>query len=129
VPLLPRLPVELEELWTEAAWLEVAAPASAWVPALGVLAGLFPPAWLRSAEVREASGFDVEASEPPGEPAARGFLRALLAAREARAREGASRAGACGEAELRARARMRALAPELLARYLEGVAGGLLPGS
>ncbi len=124
-PLLPRLAVELEELFGEAHLLELAPPASAWVPALGVLAGLFPPALLRSAELREASGFAAEAPPPPGEPPARAFLRALLAAREARSREGAFRGGSCGEGELRARSRMRELAPALLARYLEGLAGGL----
>jgi hypothetical protein len=126
--LLPRLPVELEELWTEAELLELPPPASAWVPALGILAGVFAPALVRSAEVCAASGFDAEADPPPAEPATRGFVRALLAARAARSQADPFRAEACGEAELRARARMRALAPALLARYLEGLAG-LRPGA
>jgi len=125
--LVPRLPDAIEELWSDARWLELATPAAAWVPALGVLADLFPPALLRSDEVREASGFDPDAAPPPSEPPGRAFLRALLAARDAHAREAALRSGACGDTELRARARMRALSPELLARYLESLGGALLP--
>jgi hypothetical protein len=126
-PLLPRLPADLESLWSEAEALDLPAPASTWVPAVGALAGVFPPVLLRSAEVAAASGFDAVRSGPPQQPPGHAALRALLAAREARAREGAFRGGACGDAELRARRALGRVAPPLLARYLAGLQGELAP--
>ncbi|HME68884.1 MAG TPA: hypothetical protein VKM54_03350, partial [Myxococcota bacterium] len=46
--LLPRLPNLLEDLWTDAFVLGLGEPASAWVPCLGVLDGIFPLVDLRS---------------------------------------------------------------------------------
>ena len=117
--ILPALPAQLEELWSEAGCLELPGPASAWVPCIGVLDGEFAMDLLRSAEVREAAGFDPSASARPGEPASWVFLRALVAARGARSRTPAL--GRCSEAELRARAAMRQVAPALLSRYLGGL--------
>jgi hypothetical protein len=55
LPLLPGLPPELEDLWSEAESLDLAGPPWEWVPALGALAGVFPLVLLRSAAASGAS--------------------------------------------------------------------------
>jgi hypothetical protein len=114
---LPELPSEVENLWTEAFVLGLSEPVCAWVPSLGVLDGIFLVVNLRSAEVAQAAAFDLDQPAPPDEPASRSFLRALVAAREASARETRA-AGRCGALELRARAAMKRANPALFERYL-----------
>ena len=114
---LPELPRALEDLWTEALLLDLPEPACAWVPALGVLDGVFAATSLRSPDVVQATTFDLAGPAPPDEPAPRAFLRALVAAREARVL-GTGQPGHCGELELRARAAMKRAAPALFQRYL-----------
>jgi hypothetical protein len=120
---LPALPLEFAALWGEAVCLELPEPASAWVPCIGALDGEFAMDLLRSAELREATGFDPSAAPSRGEPKPWSFLRALAAALDARSR--ALSPGRCGEAELRARVEMRNAAPVLFSRYLDrlGFAG------
>ena len=114
---LPELPSAVEDLWTEAFVLGLSEPVCAWVPSLGVLDGVLLVADLRSAEVTQATAFDLDRPAPPDEPASRSFLRALVAAREARARE-TQTPGGCGTLELRARAAMKRASPALFERYL-----------
>jgi hypothetical protein len=114
---LPDLPRALGDLWTEALLLDLPEPACAWVPALGALDGVFATPTLRSPDLVQATSFDLAGPVPPDEPAPRAFLRALVAAREARALE-TRQAGGCGELELRARAAMKRAAPALFRRYL-----------
>ncbi len=114
---LPRLPAPVEDLWGEVDALDLPGPPSAWVPAVGIIDGVFSPSLLGwSADLRD-SGFDPAAAPPAGEPPSRAFLRALLEARAARAAASGTPAG-YGESELAARRAMRRLAPALLARYL-----------
>lgn len=115
---LPRLPAPIEALWIDAEDLGLPEPASAWIPALGVLEGVFPIAELCAPDVVAAAAFDAGGPAPAREPAAHGFLRALVAARAARVRERPGGSG-CGAAELEARGRMRRAAGALLERYLE----------
>ena len=114
---LPELPSAVEDLWTEAFVLGLSEPLCAWVPALGVLEGVLLAADLRSAEVTQTAAFDLDRAAPPDEPSSRSFLRALVAAREARARE-TQTPGGCGTLELRARAAMKRASPALFERYL-----------
>ena len=114
---LPELPSAIEDLWTEAFVLGLSEPLCAWVPSLGVLDGFLLVADLRSAEVTQAAAFDLDRPAPPDEPSPRSFLRALVAAREARARE-TQAPGRCGSLELRARAAMKRASPALFERYL-----------
>jgi hypothetical protein len=111
--------LQLEALWSEAGCLQLGEPASAWVPCIGALDGEFTMDLLRSAEVREATGFDPSAPVSRGEPAVWTFLRALAAARDARSRT--FPLGRCSEAELRARVAMRNVSPTLFSRYLDGL--------
>jgi hypothetical protein len=114
---LPRLPAPVEDLWGEVEALDLPGRPSAWVPAVGIIDGVFSPSLLGwSADLRD-SGFDPAAAPPTGEPPSRAFLRALLQARAARAAASGASAGV-GEAELAARRAMKRLAPRLLARYL-----------
>lgn len=114
---LPRLPAPVEDLWGEVEALDLPGPPSAWVPAVGIIDGVFSPSLLGwSADLRD-SGFDPAAALLTGEPPSRAFLRALLQARAARAAASGAPAG-YGEAELAARRAMKRLAPRLLARYL-----------
>jgi hypothetical protein len=119
---LPRLPDELETLFEETEDLELPAPTSAWVPALGMIEALFPSDPGLWPDAYERAGFDPHEASPPDESAPRAFLSALLAARRAR-RETPGGGSVCGEAELRARATMRDAAPALFARYLVWVRG------
>ena len=82
-----------------------------------MLDGVLLVADLRSAEVTQAAAFDLDRPAPPDEPSPRSFLRALVAAREARARE-TQAPGRCGSLELRARAAMKRASPALFERYL-----------
>lgn len=111
---LPGLPAGAEELWKDALDLELPEPACAWVPAIGLIDGIFALAELRSPEVARAGGLDTQRPEA-AEPPAHAFLRALVAAREARARGTRSGPG-CGAAELNARAEMKRIAPLLFER-------------
>jgi hypothetical protein len=123
---LPRLPIALEDLWTDAVELALADPISAWVPSLGLIDGAFTLADLRSIDVAEACGFALGDPAPSsGEPQPRAFLRALVSAREARAHEAPS-GGGCGALELRARAAMKRAAPALFGRYMERLGLGLV---
>lgn len=117
---LPELPRALEELWAVASDLDLPEPACAWVAALGVLEDVFAETDLRSAGVMQPTGFDLDAVAPADEPAPRAFLRALVAAREARGL-GAGQPGRCGKLELSARAAMKRAAPALFQRYLAGL--------
>ncbi len=117
---LPELPRALEELWAAASDLDLLEPACAWVAALGALEGVFAETDLRSAGVMQHTGFDLDAAAPADEPAPRAFLRALVAAREARGL-GTGQPGRCGELELSARAAMKRAAPELFQRYMAGL--------
>jgi len=118
---LPELPSAVEDLWTEAFVLGLSEPVCAWVPSLGVLGGVLLVADLRSAEVTQATAFDPDRPAPPDEPTSRSFLRALVAARDARARE-TQAPGRCGTLELRARATMKRASPALFERYLAALA-------
>lgn len=120
---LPGLPGVIDELWRDALELELADPVSAWVPSLGLIDGVFALAELRSPELMRASGLELERSQP-GEPAPLAFLRALIAAREARARENPA-GGGCGALELRARAEMKRADPQVFRRYMERLGLGL----
>jgi hypothetical protein len=112
--ILPRLPAAIEDLFSDAGELGLPGGTAAWVPALGALSGSFSTALLgRFCDPPESNA---PSPAPAGEPAPRAFLRALLAAR--RAREALPATSICSDDELRARARMRAAAPPLLARYL-----------
>lgn len=114
---VPRLPQAVEDLWGEVEALDLPGPPSAWVPALGIIDGLFSPSLLGwSADLKD-SGFDPAGAPPSGERPPRAFLRALLAARQARAAAPGTPTRH-GEAELAARRAMKAVAPTLLARYL-----------
>jgi hypothetical protein len=127
--LLPRLPNALEDLWTDAFVLGLAEPASAWVPCLGVLDGVFPLVDLRSAEVAHGAHFDLERPAMPHESYPRSFLRALVAAREIRGWKtraaGERVVDRCGALELRARAAMKCAAPILFERYMQSLGLGL----
>ncbi len=127
--LLPRLPNALEDLWTDAFVLGLAEPASAWVPGLGVLDGVFPLVDLRSVAVAQGAHFDLERPAPPHESPPRSFLRALVAARELRGwrtRSAGERVvDRCGALELRARAAMKDAAPALFERYMRTLGLGL----
>lgn len=112
---LPPLPDAILDLWTEAVELGLPEPASSWVPSLGILNATFGVADLRAGEVARGAGFDLAHDAPPDEPAPRAFLRALVAAREARVRE----PGRCGALELRAREAMKRASPALFDRYME----------
>jgi hypothetical protein len=112
---LPELPDATKDLFGEASVLELPGPASGWVPCLGVLQRVFGIAALRCTEVERAAGFDLARDAPPDEPSPRAFLRALVAAHEARARE----PGRCGARELAARTAMKRASPPLFARYME----------
>lgn len=118
---LPRLPRAVEDLWAEVEALDLPGPASAWVPAVGIIDGTFPPSLLGWSTDLAGSGFDPAEPSPGGEPEPRTFLRALVAAR--RARSAAAGTG-YGHAELSARVEMKRLAPSLLARYLARLSGG-----
>ncbi len=115
---LPEFPRRILALWEEVDALELPGSASAWVPALGIIDGVFSPSILGWTADLAGAGFDPEGDSPPGEPPARAFLRALLAARQARA--SAAAAGVIGYPadEIDARRHMRRLAPGLLERYL-----------
>jgi hypothetical protein len=121
---LPRFPRSIEDLWDGVESLQLPGPASAWVPAAGVIQGTFSPSLLGWSVDLEESGFDPAGPEPAGEAPARGFLRALLAARHARATGASAGPTSCGEVELAARRRMRAIAPALLALYLARLGDG-----
>jgi hypothetical protein len=120
---LPSLPAGAAELWKDALELDLPGPACAWVPAIGLIDGIFALAELRSPEVARVAGLD---TQRPGaaEPASQAFLRALVAAREARARGPHSGPG-CGAAELHARAAMKRSAPLLFERYMARLGLGL----
>jgi hypothetical protein len=113
---LPPLPDAILDLWTEAFVLGLEEPRCAWVPSLGVLSGTFTLADLSCSEVARAAGSDLDHPPVDGD-AARAFLRALVAAREARVRE----PGRCGTAELAARVAMKRASPVLLERYMQTV--------
>jgi hypothetical protein len=119
---LPALPRELAELWEDALEMELAGLACAWVPSIGLIEGILPPADLRSLVAR-SGGLDREFSGAHAPPPL-AFLRALIAARDARSRESPSGAG-CGPAELRARAEMQRSAPALFERYMQRLGLGL----
>ncbi len=120
---VPRFPPVMEDLWTEVEVLELPGPASPWVPAVGIIDGVFAPSLLGWSVDLEGSGFDPSDPATAGEPAAREFLRALLAARHARVGTPVAARAGFGEAELAARRRMKPLAPTLLARYLARLGG------
>lgn len=120
---LPRLPPAIEALWEAVEGLDLPGPASAWVPAVGITDGVFAPPLLGwSIELADA-GFDPVGATPAEEPAPRAFVRALLAARRARAAMPPSPPAGCGPAELAARLDMKRLAPRLLVRYLARLGG------
>ena len=127
--LLPRLPNALEDLWTDAFVLGLGEPASAWVPCLGALDGIFPLVDLRSAAVAQAAHFDLERPAAPHESPPRSFLRALVAARELRGwntrAAGERVVDRCGALELRARAAMKSASPILFERYMQTLGLGL----
>ncbi len=91
---------------------------------MGVIDGTVALAELRSPEVARAGGLDAERPEP-GEPGPLTFLRALAAAREARAREAPAGRG-CGPLELRARAVMKRAAAPLFERYIDRLGLGFV---
>ena len=95
-----------------------------WVPAVGMIDGVFGPSLLGWSVDLHGSGFNPTDSPPSGEPAPRTFLRALVAARQARAAMPPAARTGYGEAELTARLRMKRLAPQLLARYLARLGRG-----
>jgi hypothetical protein len=115
--LLPLLPDAILELWTEAFVLGLDEPRCGWVPSLGVLCGALPIADVRSEAVSRLTGFDLEHPAAAGEPPPRAFLRALVAARDARVRE----PGRCSALELEARSAMKRACPALFERYMETV--------
>lgn len=115
---LPALPRAVETLWNDALDLDLPGAAPRWVPCIGMLDGTFAPAQLASPELRAATGFDVRAAESRSDDPPREFLRALIAAREARAHERGLSTG-CGPRELDARASMKRIAPALFRRYME----------
>ena len=120
---LPRLPSAIEALWEAVEGLDLPGPASAWVPAVGITDGVFAPPLLGwSVELADA-GFDPVGAAPAEEPAPRAFVRALLAARRARAATPPAPPAGCGPAELAARLDMKRLAPRLLTRYLARLSG------
>ncbi len=121
--LLPRLPRRIEDLWDHAEALGLPPPASAWVPAVGIIDGIFSQPLLGWSVELEGSGFDPAGPVPADEQGPRAFLRALLAARQARALAPGTGGAGYGEAELAARLRMKRIAPELLARYLARLGG------
>jgi hypothetical protein len=120
---LPRLPRSIEDLWDGVERLQLPGPASAWVPAVGIIDGIFSPSLLGWSVDLHGSGFDPIGPGHISEPPAREFIRALLAARHARAVQASAGPTTCGDAELAARRRMRAIAPALLARYLARLDG------
>jgi hypothetical protein len=121
---LPRLPTEIEDLWTEAADLNLPGPPSSWVPVLLIIDGKLSASLLGWNAELAGSGFDPAGTAPPEEPAPRAFLRALLRAREARSADLSSGPGRYGATEVAARQRMRQVAPALLERYLTRLGGG-----
>jgi len=120
---LPELPHPVVELWRDAIDLRLPSPASAWVPVIGLIDGHFALSDLRVPEITRACALDDEAVGPE-EPPSHAFLRATLAAREARASEKPAALG-CGTAELRARAAMKRIAPALFERYMRRLGLGL----
>jgi hypothetical protein len=120
---LPRLAPTIGDLWDEVEALDLPGPASAWVPAVGIIDGVFSPSLLGWSVDLEGSGFNPTGPAPAEESTPRAFVRALLAARQARAVTPAPARTGCGEAELSARLRMNRLAPRLLGRYLARLGG------
>jgi hypothetical protein len=110
---LPRLPQWVEDLWTDAADLDLAGPPSMWVPALMIIERKLFASLLGWKTELAGSGFDPDAAAPPDEPPARAFLRALIHALEARSVD-----RSVGQAEIAARRQMKRTAPALLRRYL-----------
>ena len=115
---LPLFEGAVVDLLDDALELELPGDPVAWIPALGSLERVFMPGDLAWPAGAAATGFDVGSPAPAGEAAPRSFLRAVVAAREARARESSSYA-AVGSDELRARTAMKRIAPQLFQRYLE----------
>jgi hypothetical protein len=120
---LPRLPRPIEDLWDDVEGHQLPGPVSAWIPAAAIIDGIVSSSLLGWSVDLQGSGFDPTGPEPAGESPAHGFLRALLAAHHARSTVARAGVAACGDAELAARRRMRALAPTLLARYLARLGG------
>jgi hypothetical protein len=120
---LPELPRAIVELWRDASDLELPSPASGWVPVIGLIDGHFALSDLHAPEIARARGLDDEAVGPE-EPTSRAFLRALVAAREARAAEPPA-GRECGAVELRARAAMKRIAPVLFERFMGRLGLGL----
>jgi hypothetical protein len=103
-------------------------PWTRWVAVVGEIDRVLAPgdASGEKASGEEASGEEaVEADATTRDPA-RAFLAALRAARHSRERDRAGRPGRCSDRELRARKRMQRIAPQLLARYVQGVGAALL---
>jgi hypothetical protein len=116
---LPELPERIRALWEEVEGLELPGPASAWVPALGIINGAFSPSLLGWKADLRAAGFDSDGDPSPAEPPPHAFLRALIAALRARSVAAGHGGAAYPAGELDARRVMRRLAPELLERYLK----------
>lgn len=134
---IPALPAPIEDLFETARALEdLPGPWTRWVAVVGEIDGV-----LRSPASAPAPDTDTDAeadrpaseasqasptadpSEPSGgEDVVRDFLAALRAAQRSRARDRSRDAGRCSDRELRARRRMQRIAPELLARYVSGLA-------
>jgi len=117
-PSLPPLPAPVEEVFEAARALEgLPGPWTRWVAVVGEIDRVLAPPGPEDAAPPEGPEPDADA--------ARAFLGALRAARGSRERDRPRSRGGCSDRELRARRRMQRLAPDLLARYLQGLGGVL----
>ena len=115
---VPPLPPPLEDAFDAArALADLPAPWTRWVAVVGEIDNALAPLDLASAGP-DMAGAD---SEDP----ARAFLAALRAARNSRERDPTRGPSHCSDRELRARRRMKGLAPALLERYVQGLSGSL----
>lgn len=117
-PPLPPFPAPVDHLFEVARAMEdLSAPRTQWVAVVGEIDRVLAPE-------NSSDGKSLEVLASDGDMP-RAFLRALRAARHSRERDGARGPHRCSDRELRARRRMKRLAPALFQRYLRGLAGSL----
>lgn len=116
-PSLPSLPALVEDVFEATRALEgLPGPWTRWIAVVGEIDRvLSPPRSDDGGEDPESDG-----------DAPRAFLAALRTARRSRERDRLRTPNHCSDRELRARRHMQRLAPELLARYVQGLGGALL---
>jgi len=118
-PPLPAFPAPVEDVFDAARALEgLPGPSTRWVAVVGEIDRVLAPPNAGEPGLAEEPAHE---HDPP-----RAFLAALRAARRSRERDRDRSPRHCSDRELRARRRMKRLAPALLDRYLHGLGAALL---